>query len=112
MKAARAVAGPKSGAQSRARARKRAGSRVSTVGGASGGALRVAPGGYERLLDKRPVGTGPVRALTEHLSEGTAAALGVEQAEQVAGDVLELCATRELALDVGAHRSQHRGTGR
>src|SRR5690554_3489678 len=81
-------------------------------GRSSGGALRAAPGGFECLLDKRPAGTGPVRAFTEDLAEGTATALAVEQAEQVAGDVLELRAARELALDIGPHRTQHLGTAR
>ena len=43
-----------------------------------------------------------MRALAEHLAEGTPATLAGEQAQDVAGDVLEVHAARQLPFHVGA----------
>ena len=51
------------------------------------------------MLDQRPVGTGLMRAFAEDLAERAAAGLAGEQAQQVAADVLEVHAARQLRLD-------------
>src|SRR3546814_18559265 len=53
-----------------------------------------------------PICARPVRALAEHLAERAPAALAVEQAEQVAGDVLEEHSPRQLAFHVRPPRAQ------
>src|SRR3546814_18940085 len=68
------------------------------------GSLFPVFGHGKRRLDQRPVGARPVRALAEHLAERAPAALAVEQAEQVAGDVLEEDSPRQL-------RSEERRVG-
>ena len=60
----------------------------------------------QRALDQRPVGARLVRAFAQHLAECAPAALAGEQAEQVAGDVLERDALREPRLDMRSHRAQ------
>src|SRR5690606_2177199 len=99
-----AVAGPKSGATPRANSRKASGSRVST--GLVLGRGHDGFGGGERALDQRPVGPGLVRAFAQHLAECAAAALAVEQPEQVAGGALERDALPEPALDPRPQRPQ------
>jgi hypothetical protein len=63
-------------------------------------------GQRQRLFDQRPVGTGLVRAFAQHLAERATARLSMEQAQHVAGDVLERTPSRQLRLDIGAQRAQ------
>src|SRR3546814_5723852 len=74
--------------------------------GATCGRLCPVFGHGKRRLDPRPVGARPVRALAEHLAERAPAALAVEQAEQVTGDVLEEDSPRQLAFHVRPQRAQ------
>src|SRR3546814_19242190 len=72
------------------------------------GSLFPVFGHGKRRLDQRPVGARPVRALAEHLAERAPAALAVEQAEKVAGDVLEEDSPRQLAFHVRPQRATDR----
>src|SRR3546814_2729041 len=74
------------------------------------GSLFPVFGHGKRRLDQRPVGARPVRDLAEHLAERAPAALAVEQAEQVAGDVLEEDSSGQLSLNVRPQRAQQLAT--
>src|SRR5690606_20065122 len=66
-----------------------------------GGAPR---GGRERLLHQRPAGAGPVRAGTQHLAIAAPPGLAVEQTQDVAAEVAQRHALRQLRFRVGPQR--------
>src|SRR3546814_19243812 len=75
--------------------------------GGSCGSLFLVFGHGKRCLDQRPVGARPVRALAEPLAERAPPALPVEQAQPMAGDVLEDDSSRPLSLQLPPQPPPH-----
>lgn len=61
------------------------------------------------MFDQRPVGIRLVRAFAEDLAERPSTRLAGKQPEQVAGDVFEEYAARQLRFDIRTIRAQQLG---